>query len=344
MIVLLRRLARGGTLLLAAGMNTALATPVSLPAPAYWIDAGPDWRDPGDSLLAERRPSSNGTDAPPGLIPDAVLHLDPSIEGVLVADLERRRLYLLAHDGQLRVLRQMYASIGKNGIGKQLRGDERTPVGIYQIERYLEDAALPELYGSGAYPVNYPNSWDRRLGRGGDGIWIHGVPRDQFSRPPQSSEGCVAIGNADLDSLRAFVTPGQVPVIFTDQLRWVSPAAQAQAADAFLPTLEAWRAAWSRRDTAAYLSFYAEDFRSGGMDRAAFAAHKHQVNTAKKFIDVQISQINLFRYPADVPLLLAEFVQEYRSDNYQETERKQQFWQQQADGQWLIVQESKRLP
>jgi len=64
-----------------------------------------------------------------------------------------------------------YVTLGERGMGKQVRGDKKTPVGIYQIVKQMPDDALPELYGIGALTLNYPNSWDKKQGRTGSGIW-----------------------------------------------------------------------------------------------------------------------------------------------------------------------------
>jgi murein L,D-transpeptidase YafK len=58
---------------------------------------------------------------------------------------------------------------------------------------------LTDFYGSGAFPINYPNEWDRIRGRNGYGIWLHGTPRDTYSRPPRASDGCIVLSNEDLD-------------------------------------------------------------------------------------------------------------------------------------------------
>jgi hypothetical protein len=158
-----------------------------------------------------------------GKIPSSILDLSDDIQHVVIADLSERRLYLLENKPSLRVMRHMYATIGRNGTRKMVQDDGRTPIGVYTVTRYLPDDALPELYGSGAFPLDYPNSWDLRAGRTGYGIWLHGVPRDHFSRPPFSSEGCVAIGNDDLNSLKPFVVPEHTRVIFTDTLKWLEP-------------------------------------------------------------------------------------------------------------------------
>ena len=52
-------------------------------------------------------------------------------------------------------------SIGKNGTGKLAEGDLKTPIGVYQITSFIDDQKLDDFYGAGAYPMNFPNAWDR---------------------------------------------------------------------------------------------------------------------------------------------------------------------------------------
>lgn len=280
----------------------------------------------------------------PGLVPNTVLQLSDSFEHVIVVDLPRARLYVLENNGgELSVLRHHYAAIGRNGSGKQITGDMRTPVGLYHITNWIDDDKLPELYGAGALPLDYPNAWDRHLRRTGSGIWLHGVPRDTYSRPPRSSEGCVTMANVDLEALRDHVRFGGTPVILSDELEWMPADTVAPVRKAFLRRIEDWRAKWSARDTEAYLAYYAEDFSADGMGRVAFAAHKRRVNASKKFIDIRLSDLSLFRYPgAGQNVLLAEFTMEYSSDNYAVTTRKQQFWRREGDGAWKIIREINR--
>ena len=312
-------------------------------APATANDAA----DPRVTELAEEariRLLSEKAIPPEGKLPNAILQLADDYQHAVVVDLARARLYLMQHrDGRLQVVRHHYAAMGKNGARKQVTGDNRTPVGIYQITGWIADATLPELYGAGALPLDYPNLWDRALGRTGSGIWLHGVPRDTYSRPPRSSEGCVTMANDDLTTLQPYVRYGRTPVILSDELEWVDADKAQKERDAMLARVEAWRAAWASRDTDAYLTFYADDFATPGMGRAAFAAHKRRVNATKKFIEIDLRQLSLYRYPGtDVPVLMAEFTMDYRSDNYKVTARKQQYWKRAADGEWRIIREENR--
>ncbi|MDM4771630.1 L,D-transpeptidase family protein [Solimonas sp. SE-A11] len=278
---------------------------------------------------------------PEGTVPNAVLQLPDSHKHLLVTDLQRARLYVFENSGgKLKLLRHHYAAMGKNGAGKEARGDNRTPIGIYHITRWLKDEALPELYGAGAWPTNYPNPWDSFKRRTGHGIWLHGVPRDTESRAPRSSEGCVTMANDDLLSLSPYIDLGDTPVVLSNELEWVTPEAQQKDREEFAARVESWRARWSAKDTEGYLAFYGPEFTVSGMNLKQFTEHKKRVNAGKKSIDVKLSNISLYRYPgAGTPLLLAEFEMDYRSDNFNQRSRKQQFWKQDGEGVWKIFRE-----
>lgn len=275
----------------------------------------------------------------PGELPDAVLQLPPSVRHLLLTDVARSRLYLIeSRDGQLRVLRSMYAGIGRKGYGKQLQGDLRTPVGIYRITGFMNDDELPELYGAGSFPLDYPNALDREKRRTGSGIWIHGVPRETYVRGPRSSEGCVTVANDDLLALKPFLRAGITPTILSDRVQWVGAAAAQNARESFLRVLETWRADWASRNTERYLAHYASDFRSADMDRAQFAAYKQRINASKQFIDVQLRDIEIYRYPGPEGWLQVRFTQDYRSDSYGTVSVKQQLWKP-HNGGWQIYRE-----
>src|SRR3546814_13577222 len=113
--------------------------------------------------------------------------------------------------------------------------------------------------------------------------------------------------------------------------------------EAFMARIEKWRAAWSSKETAAYLDFYGPEFTTEGMNRKAFVNHKERVNAQKKFIDVKLSDISLYSYPgSDDQLMPEEFTQPYRSDKYKPESRKQKLWQHDGHGEWQILRQDSR--
>lgn len=209
----------------------------------------------------KRRLQADSGAPPAGSVPGEFLMLGASVRHAIAIDASKSRLYLFAHEaGGLRLLGDFYVSVGKLGTDKWQEGDQRTPLGIYFVGRHIPGPRLPEFYGKGALTVNFPNDWDKAVGRSGSGIWLHGSPPDQFSRAPEASDGCLVLANPDLTLLMQTVDR-QTPVLIREKLQWVAPKAQAQqkAADAFVRVIDDWKSAWNGADPRKLAALYAPD-------------------------------------------------------------------------------------
>jgi murein L,D-transpeptidase YafK len=274
-----------------------------------------------------------------GLLPRYVLQLPPQEKHALVVDSRRSRLYVFANDaGRPRLVADYYVTLGKNGVDKTREGDQKTPIGVYHVIANLPKSKLSDFYGAGAFPINYPNAWDRRLGRKGHGIWLHGVPHDLYSRPPRASDGCIVLANPDLVSVGRYVQVGLTPVIIADQIEWTDARALDVERSSLAAALEQWREDWQSRDTERYLAHYSPRFSTGREDFAAWAAHKRKVNAAKKWIKVALSRIGMFRYPSEGDFVVVSFEQDYRSSGLSNVMQKRQYWVKE-DGRWKILYE-----
>jgi len=274
-----------------------------------------------------------------GEVPASIVQLAPEYNHVIVADLTSNRVYLFKNEsGVPHLVGDYYSTIGRGGAGKQREGDMRTPVGIYHITRYMTDAQLPELYGIGALPLDYPNIYDESLGRTGHGIWLHGVPRETYSRTPRDSEGCVVLSNDDFETLRDSAKPGITPVVLTRSIQWVSLAEAEKRRQTMLARLGAWQQSWESINTGQYLAYYSPDFvDDDGMNKQQFADYKQRINAGKTHIDVDLSQVSIFNYPGNPRLMQITFNQQYTSNNYSGDSRKVQYWKQNDQGEWQIL-------
>ncbi len=256
----------------------------------------------------------------------------------LVVDTSRSTLYVYENvRGEPRYVTDFYVTIGKLGTEKMTAGDQRTPIGVYFIRTSLPKKQLSDIYGSGAFPLSYPNEWDRRNGRTGSGIWLHGTPSDTYSRPPRASNGCVVLNNNDLTRLAPYLQVGITPVIITNRMAWDSRQDDAERAE-LLHEIERWRRDWASLDTAAYLKHYAHNFSSEDENYAAWARQKKTVNAAKSWIKVGISELSLFTYPDQPDMVVVDFVQDYKSSNLSNHMKKRQYWVK-KDGVWQILYE-----
>ena len=273
------------------------------------------------------------------LVPRQLLQLHSQQRHALLVDSKRSRLYVFANaEGRPRLVADFYVTLGKNGIEKTREGDQKTPLGVYHVTANLPRSKLTDFYGSGAFPINYPNEWDKRLGRKGHGIWLHGVPSDVYSRPPRASDGCIVLANPDLDSVARYVQVGATPVIIADEVEWADAAAVEADRGALAAALEQWRADWQSRDTERYLAHYSSRFVSGKQDLEAWSAHKRKVNGAKRWIKVGLSRVSMFRYPRERDFVVVSFEQDYRSDGLSNVLRKRQYWVKEGAA-WKIIYE-----
>jgi len=279
-------------------------------------------------------------------VPSNLLQLTPEQKYAFVVDTSKYTMYVFENrDGTPRYVADYYTTIGRNGIDKNREGDKKTPLGVYHVTKNLPRdqldrayGALSALYGDGAFPINYPNEWDRRQGRKGHGIWLHGVPFDTYSRPPRASDGCVALTNEDLLAISKHVQVGITPVIIAQDVEWVDSKTADTTRNALRQSLESWRRDWESRDTEQYLRHYSRKFSTGKRDFDDWARHKRVINAGKSWIKVGVDDVSMFLYPGNENLAVVTFKQDYASSNITNKMRKRQYWQLE-NGTWRIVHE-----
>ena len=202
---------------------------------------------------------------PDGALPAEFINLSARNRHAIAVDTSRSRLYLFANSAVgLRLVADYYISVGKSGVEKKAEGDLRTPLGVYFITSNLDPKSLTNFYGAGALPINYPNILDSQRGKTGKGIWLHGTPPGQFSRPPQATDGCVVLANPDLRHVIKTVEVGTTPVVISQNLKWVAPGKTQTEAQAFRNALTAWQRAKSAGNINDLLDHYSPNFNSYG--------------------------------------------------------------------------------
>jgi murein L,D-transpeptidase YafK len=201
------------------------------------------------------------------LQPNLLVKMSDTQTHIIVVDTAKSRLFVYKKtDDGLQYVADYYVTIGKNGVGKQVQGDKRTPLGVYFAGQKLTQP-LADMYGDGAYPLNYPNELDQHQNKNGSGIWLHGTPTDTYSRPPRASDGCVVLSNPDLKALAPILQTGKTPVIIADNIQWLDTSqstteieAQASEKEALQKAIDDWRNDWISQDTDDYLSHYSKKF------------------------------------------------------------------------------------
>ncbi len=273
-------------------------------------------------------------------IPSSLVKLARNQGHVIVIDTSSSRLFLFKNQkGVPTLIKDFYVTIGKNGAGKYVEGDQKTPVGVYFVTDFINPEELPDLYGDGAFPIDYPNVWDQRHGRTGYGIWLHGTPSKIYSRPPEDSNGCVIVSNQDLNALLPYVKKDNTPVIISDLIDWITKQEWKKRRGNYALFVETWRRDWESRNVDLYLRHYSKKYSGLGKDYNSWVEYKRRVNPSKKFIKVNITDKSIFLYPGEYQLMVVTFVQDYASDNFRRKFTKQQYWRMEDDGRWRIIYE-----
>ena len=243
-----------------------------------------------------------------GQVPVWLIRLPESTPTVYVAETSTATLYRFERDGDsVRLDREEYMSIGKAGDAKERAGDQRTPLGIYFVTDQLDTTRLHEKYGPLAFPLDYPNAWDRRQGRTGDGIWVHGVDRNGGARPPLDTDGCIALPNDRLLTLAETFVPNVTPVLIGRQVEFAAESST-EAVRAELETaVDAWAAALESGDLVAYLDAYDESFQHWSMGRDEWVAFSLQTFGRQSLGDVAVSGLLLLGDPVEDGLYLSRF-------------------------------------
>lgn len=288
-----------------------------------------------EATLALAVPAANA-DA----VPAFVLEVPESVSSVLIADTETGTLHRFGRTASgIAKIDQRYMSIGENGVGKKRAWDRKTPLGVYFITEQLDTNNLADKYGVAAYPLDYPNAWDRYNQRSGNGIWLHGVDQNGSKRPPRDTDGCLALPNDELLLLADTLKPLVTPVIVARELVWATPDELENIRFEFRVALEMWRQSLEDSDLLTYLSLYSDEFQHRGMDKEAWASYRLGVFDARDLESVDLENVLLIADPEEPGLYLSRFTQEFDTGNGTVTITKRLYWQRRENSFWKIVAE-----
>jgi murein L,D-transpeptidase YafK len=252
-------------------------------------------------------------------------------EQLVLVDKAAKMMYLFKGGaGPWEVERAYQIATGERDGRKMVEGDKKTPEGVYFIVGRKYSSELTNLYGPAAFILDYPNEEDRKAGRTGHGIWVHGSDRGNI--PPLFTQGCVAVSNPDILDFAGVVRswPG-VPVVIVsgeeDGKKHLAsidfPKLKTRGEEVvrlhnerqagFENIVLGWKAAWEAKDIDAYSTFYlTSTFASGTQRWEAYRAHKAGLFSRFNTIEVGVSNIALTEYTQNAATVM--FNQLYIAD------------------------------
>jgi len=230
-------------------------------------------------------------------------------------------------------------SIGEEGPGKMHSGDGRTPLGVYFVTEQLDTSKLHEKYGVTAFPLDYPNVWDQRADRDGDGIWVHGAHPNGGQRPERDTDGCIALANKDLAILAAEFEDNVTPVLVTREVTWDETSGNGALRAELENQVAEWAASKAEGDLFSFLSLYDDDFKRWGMDKTEWSSLILQSASQREVREVNLSELLLLAYPDEENLYLSRFRQTVKDAEREIVSTTRLYWRRDAGGALKIIAE-----
>lgn len=279
--------------------------------------------------------------------PENLIQLDSYFtHHVLVAEKATHKLYLFENKGGLPQLVKTYQmATGKKSGDKIFQGDHRTPEGVYQFIDFLTHEDLlkrhgkqGEIYGVGAFVMNYPNPMDAREGKTGGGIWLHSTNDETRIDKGLDSRGCIVSANKDLIDISKYIELDRTKVVVVHELNWMAKETYLSRKKEILDGLETWRASWEKEDIKGYIeAYHGKEFRDDrheGLEN--FRTYKKNVFWGEGTPQVGVSNVSIL---AGADYVLISFLQDYKSTTIQDVGVKKLYLKRDEWHQWKIVYE-----
>ncbi len=265
---------------------------------------------------------------------------------ILLAEKSTHTLYLYQNNqGAPQLLQQFQMVTGKKAGDKTLQGDFRTPEGIYFLNEFIPHQSLldrygkdGEIYGVGAFALDYPNPIDRRMGKTGGGIWIHSTNDETRIEKGLDSRGCLVVANLDLKNLSQYIELNRTVVIVVHDVHFWNASTWKTEHKMLMDSFNNWVEAWRNKDIKSYISYYHprefQDSTRGNL--AQYKAYKSAVFQNPGKPEIKIRDVSAF-ITDDYAII--NFTQDYASDKITDIGRKTLYLKKDEYYDWKIVNE-----
>ncbi len=190
-------------------------------------------------------------------LPNSIILL-PENENAILVEKQSQTIYVYSQEKKgLSLAFSAACSTGEIFGDKNKAGDKKTPEGIYFLTDEYEDRYLTPIYGKKAFPSDYPNFYDQRLGKNGSAIWIHGTDK---ALKPMDSNGCIALENDNILSLADYIRLDSTPLIIVEKIVKTDSNLQADLEKRVRSFLDNWSQSIEAGSYHQYLDFYSDEY------------------------------------------------------------------------------------
>ncbi|MGE0764717.1 MAG: murein L,D-transpeptidase family protein [Bdellovibrionales bacterium] len=308
-----------------------------------WTSAQAEPQNPSQ-LADANRPDPVAVIPEKDNVPEALVQLGSGqvlSSHALVMDKANRTLSVWKQDGdRVTFVTAVPADFGRNGGNKSSEGDHKTPEGIYFFQEMKEGPTLNfEEYGVRAFTMDYPNYFDQRDKKSGNGIWLHAIPDSKSLL--RGSRGCVVVRNDVIKAISPYITVKRTPILIQNAVKYVNLEVAAQLRRTWQTWLANWRDSWQNKNLDQYISHYGSAFKALGMNVAKWREYKKILNEKYEFIKVATIEPVVIVHGNE---LLIRFRQDYKSDKNADSGEKTLYLRREGDSFKILGEEWRPLP
>lgn len=234
---------------------------------------------------------------------------EPHPRTALLVDKKTNMLYVTRYEnGTYQKIKEFHATLGQVKGDKEEEGDLKTPEGIYTFSQKLTAPGLKPKFGSLAFYINYPNTFDQLAGRKGFDVMLHATNEPGRLKQDYDSLGCIVVKNEELQEIQGSIRLGLTPILIFSELteEYWKPGENASLKGFF----ESWVKAWESQGIDSYIGHYHTDFVAQGKNRDQWKRYKGALNSRYATIHVGPEDVSYYRHPK---YSVITFTQNYRS-------------------------------
>jgi len=280
-------------------------------------------------------------------LPANIFMLDSKfLHHVIIVEKITHKLHIYKNNNGIpKLVKTFKVATGKIRGNKFVRGDKKTPEGIYTLLNFISGKNLVKkygkeglIYGAGSFVTNYPNIIDRRKGKTGGGIWLHSTDDDKRIDKGLDSKGCVVATDEDIREIAKYIDVKNTAIVITEQLDFNSQNTWKEQKSEIINFVQLWANNWKNKEFDKYIVNYSTSefrhYKRGNFK--SYRDYKRAVFARKDKPEITFENISILRVSDYV---VVQMQQNYESDIISDSGKKTLYLKRDDNYQWKIVAE-----
>ncbi len=264
-------------------------------------------------------------------VPEALLKLSSGY--AVFIDKRMQRVYVLQNrGGNVVMIFDAPCSTGKTPGEKLEQKDAKTPRGIFFANKFEEMRKPHPAYGTMVFHLDYPNLLDKRMGKNGSNIWIHGTNK---SLQPFQSNGCVVMMNKDIEALSKYIYLGKTPIIIEESIKWYPMERPSKDREELERVMMWWSKSILNGDQRILDNLYSPESAPANSPRKVIVKKTRNLKDASDHFDFRPQDITICSLDDKAVILFDQVISVQNADSFQGSYVR--LFLERINNRWLIV-------